>query len=244
MADQESNVSSPPVPSASSDSSPDYTVPAPLKFLISNLKTLIPDPLSSKNYHIWHIQILQHFSANGFAGYLTGDVSCPPDSSTIDFFKWSLVDRNLISALFSTISPTILPYILASSTAHDVWKTLKKRMQPNIRSRVIQLKNKLHTIQMRNSTMQQYLMQIKNLVDNISVSGSKIDTEDIILYILNGLPSTYNSFKTTIRTSLNPIDLDTLYSLLCCEEITIQQDTQKEASTNHDSPAFYTNQTN
>ncbi|PKU78594.1 Retrovirus-related Pol polyprotein from transposon TNT 1-94 [Dendrobium catenatum] len=116
-------------------------------------------------------------------------------------------------------------------------------MQPNIRSRVIQLKNELHNIQMNNSSMQQYLMQIKNLVDNIAVSGSKIDTEDIIIYILNGLPSSYNSFKTSIRTSLHPIDLDTLYSLLCSEEIAMQREHQKEATATTDNPAFYTSRT-
>ncbi|PKU87466.1 Retrovirus-related Pol polyprotein from transposon TNT 1-94 [Dendrobium catenatum] len=117
-------------------------------------------------------------------------------------------------------------------------------MQPNIRSRVIQLKNELHNIKMNNSNMQQYLIQIKNLVDNIAASGSRIDTEDIIIYILNGLPSSYNSFKTSIRTSLNPIDLDTLYSLLCSEEIAMQREHKKETGVNSDNPAFYTSRTN
>ncbi|KAI0525156.1 hypothetical protein KFK09_004548 [Dendrobium nobile] len=244
MADQDSVVSSPPAQYITSGSSSDYTVPAPLKFLISNLKTLVPHPLSAENYHIWRIQILQHFSANGFSGYLTGNLPCPSDASSNEFFKWTLIDRNLISALFSTISPAILPHILSCPTAQDVWKTLKKRIQPNIRSRVIQLKNELHTIQMGNSSMQQYLMRVKNLVDNISVSESQIDTEDILLYILNGLPSTYNSFKTAIRTSLNPIDLDTLYSLLCSEEIAQQQESQKDASVTPTDSAFYANRTN
>ncbi|KAI0504101.1 hypothetical protein KFK09_015048 [Dendrobium nobile] len=94
---------------------------------------------------------------------------------------------------------------------------------------------------MNNATMQQYLMQIKNLVDNIALSGSQIDTEDILIYILNGLPSSYNSFKTSIRTSLHPIDLDTLYSLLCSEEIAQQREHQKDATASQDNLAFYTN---
>ncbi|PKU86871.1 Retrovirus-related Pol polyprotein from transposon TNT 1-94 [Dendrobium catenatum] len=81
---------------------------------------------------------------------------------------------------------------------------------------------------MKNLTMQQYLTQVKTIVDNIAASGSKIDPEDIILYILNGLPASYNSFKTFIRSSPLPADLDSLYSLLCSEEIHVNQELLKE----------------
>ncbi|KAI0502573.1 hypothetical protein KFK09_017527 [Dendrobium nobile] len=63
----------------------------------------------------------------------------------------------------------------------------------------------------------------------------------MVLYILNGLPSSYNSFKTAIRSSLQPIDLDTLYSLLISEDINIVQETQKETAATVDNSALYTN---
>ncbi|PKU60409.1 Retrovirus-related Pol polyprotein from transposon TNT 1-94 [Dendrobium catenatum] len=73
-------------------------------------------------------------------------------------------------------------------------------------------------------TMTQYLAEIKNLVDQIVASGSTVDNEDIILYILNGLPSSYQAFKTSIRIMLNPISLENLYPLLLSEEINIACD--------------------
>ncbi|KAI0493266.1 hypothetical protein KFK09_027542 [Dendrobium nobile] len=81
---------------------------------------------------------------------------------------------------------------------------------------------------MRDRTMQQYLDQIKKIVDSIAAAGSKVDTKDIVLSILNGLPATYNSFKTAIRTSLQPISLDYLYSLLCSEEIHLYHQRNQE----------------
>ncbi|PKU73369.1 Retrovirus-related Pol polyprotein from transposon TNT 1-94 [Dendrobium catenatum] len=96
---------------------------------------------------------------------------------------------------------------------------------------------------MNNLTMQQYLSQVKNIVDNIAAAGSKIDPEDIVLYILKGLPSTYNSFKTTVRTSPLPADLDNLYSLLCSEEIHVNQEIQKDQSTSS-ATALYTTSSN
>ncbi|PKU86864.1 hypothetical protein MA16_Dca017292 [Dendrobium catenatum] len=69
--------------------------------------------------------------------------------------------------------------------------------------------------------MTQYLDEIKSLVDNIASAGSKVDTEDIILYILNVLPLSYQYFKTAIRTMLTLISLDNLYALLLSEEVNL-----------------------
>ncbi|XP_020682915.1 uncharacterized protein LOC110099925 [Dendrobium catenatum] len=192
-------------------------IPPHLKFLISNIKNLVPTSLTIENYSIWRLQLLQHFSANGYGEHLTGQVSCPPDSEESERNRWTLIDRNIVSALLSTISPAILPYVISLRTAHDVWTTLEHRLQPTNRSRVIQLKNELHQIQLQDRTIPQYLDQIKKIVDNITVAGSAVDTEEIVLYILNGLPAVYNPFKTAIRTSLQPIQLDDLYSLLISE---------------------------
>lgn len=84
-------------------------------------------------------------------------------------------------------------------------------------------------------------MGIKSLVDNIVASGAKIDIEDIILYILNGLPSQYQSFKTAIRTKLNPIRLKDLYSLLISKEINVVADLAKEIPGIQSHAAMYIN---
>ncbi|PKU72458.1 Retrovirus-related Pol polyprotein from transposon TNT 1-94 [Dendrobium catenatum] len=92
---------------------------------------------------------------------------------------------------------------------------------------------------MKDLSVQQYLTRIKQIVDNISASGSKIESEDVMLHILNGLPPTYNSFKSTIRSSLLPINLDTFYALLCNEEIHLQQENLQELNGNTNPAALY-----
>ncbi|PKU87826.1 Retrovirus-related Pol polyprotein from transposon TNT 1-94 [Dendrobium catenatum] len=239
MEDQDSTHSRPPSSTAlSDDSSPEIHIPPQLKFLISNIKNLVPNALTTENYAIWQIQLLQKFTANGYAGHLTSTTSCPPDTASQASQRWHLADNNLLSALFSTISPTILPYAISYTSAHDVWLVLERRLQPTCRSRVIQLKNELHHVQMQNKTMQEYLNHVKSIVDNISASGSNVDTEDVILHILNGLPSTYNSFKDAIRTSPLPMTLDNLYSLLCSEEINVNQEISRDASNNSEQKAL------
>ncbi|XP_020691541.1 uncharacterized protein LOC110106119 [Dendrobium catenatum] len=242
MGDQESSSSLPPNSTTTTDMSNDLAIPLSLKFLISNIKNLIPHPLSPENYAIWRLQVSQNFSANGYSDHLTGKCLPPPDSTSVDSARWHLIDSHLISALFSTISPPLLPYVITAKTSQEVWMTLEHRLQSTSRSRVIQLKNELHHIQMNNLTMQQYLSQIKNIVDNIVAAGTKIDPEDVVLYTLNGLPPSYNSFKTAIRTSPLPADLKNLYSLLCSEEIHINQDLQKDHSALNATALYATSQ--
>ncbi|PKU69865.1 hypothetical protein MA16_Dca011883 [Dendrobium catenatum] len=148
----------------------EFTIPSPLKFLVSNIKQKVTIQLNNENYAIWRLLTLKLFSTNGFEGYLTGSQMPPADESSIDFRLWKLVDQNLVSVLFSTISPAILPYILNLTTAHEIWKTLEGRLQPTNRSRVIQLKNELHNVNMGDSSMQQYLAQVKGIVDNIAAA--------------------------------------------------------------------------
>ncbi|XP_020705617.1 uncharacterized protein LOC110116412 [Dendrobium catenatum] len=124
----------------------------------------------------------------------------------------------------STISPSILPYIINLDSTSKIWTALENRFQSTNQSKVIQLKNELHNISMKTSTMTQYLTDIKALVDQIAAAGSVVDTEDIILYILNGLPPSYQAFKTAIRTMITPISLDDLYPLLLSEEVNISAD--------------------
>ncbi|KAL0904327.1 hypothetical protein M5K25_026419 [Dendrobium thyrsiflorum] len=177
--------------------------------------------------------------ANGFEGHQNSS-SPPPtrlllqpgNTTTLNpvYTQWLVVDQNLAAAICSTISAAILTYVLHLERCSDIWNTLELRLQASNRSRVIQLKNELHNITMKDLTMQQYLNNIKTLVDNIAAAGLKIDAEDILLYTLNGLPPSYKAFKTSIRTKVSPISLENLYSLLLSEEINLAAEQSREQS--------------
>lgn len=70
--------------------------------------------------------------------------------------------------------------------------------------------------------MFEYLQQIKSISDTLTAISSPLDTEDLILYTLNGLPANYHAFKTAIRTRHQPITIEELHSLLHIEEQSLQ----------------------
>lgn len=90
------------------------------------------------------------------------------------------------------------------------------------------MKHELHNLSMGAHSMTEYLSKIKGKVDLIAASWLLIPAEDVTYYTLNGLPASYNDFKTSIRTNLQPISLDDLYSLLCSEEVLLSHENSKQ----------------
>ncbi|KAI0494554.1 hypothetical protein KFK09_024695 [Dendrobium nobile] len=189
---------------------------------MSNVKTMVNVQLTTENHLIWKSQMLKLFTANNFEGHLTGHTVKPakqilaPDGSRSHnplYSTYMLIDQHLSSAIYSTVSPTLLPYILNLDSTHEIWVTLERRLQSSNRSRLLQRKGELHQLKLGDKTMFQYLTDIKSKIDAIAAVGSFVDPEDIIHYTLNGLPPTYQSFKTSIRTHLGELLLDDFYSL-------------------------------
>lgn len=64
-----------------------------------------------------------------------------------------LVDQNLAAALYSTISSSLLPYLLNQKPYAEIWQTIERILQSTNRSRILQLKNELHHITMEDKTI-------------------------------------------------------------------------------------------
>lgn len=187
------------------NSSPSYEIHdnlihTQLKFSISNIKNLITTQLTTDNYPLWHSQILKIFKANNYADHLDGSSPCPAEHilqfdgiSNLNptYTTWKLIDQHLAASLYSIISTPLLPYVIHLNTCTKIWQTLERRLQAANRSCILQIKNELHNITMKDQSITQYLSTIKAKVDSITVVSATIDIEANILYTLNGLPSSY-----------------------------------------------------
>ncbi|KAI0528869.1 hypothetical protein KFK09_001412 [Dendrobium nobile] len=118
-----------------------------LKFVLANLKNFVQSPMFTKNYSVWHSQIIKICRANGFDffldpnSYIPENIISNPDSTSSPnptYAKWILTDQNLAVAIFSTISAPILPYVLHLESTSSIWTTLETHFQSTNRYRVIQ----------------------------------------------------------------------------------------------------------
>ncbi|KAL0912647.1 hypothetical protein M5K25_018636 [Dendrobium thyrsiflorum] len=118
-------------------------IPANLKFVVSNLKNFVLVQLSPNNYAMWKSQIIKIFRANGFHCFLDSQSSPPTrflpnqdgsSSSNPLFSQWILTDQNLAASLCSTISSSILPYVISLESTAAIWSTLESRFQSSNRT--------------------------------------------------------------------------------------------------------------
>ncbi|KAJ8624241.1 hypothetical protein MRB53_032771 [Persea americana] len=202
-------------------------------FLFSNIGNLISIKLDSQNYLLWKSRFLPVLRAHGMVGFVDGTCLCPPefllDSTGIptqdvnpQYLAWIQQDQNVLCWINATLSAAVLAHVVGLKTARDVWLALEKRFASLSRSHIIQLKTQLRSIKKGSQPITEYIQRIKHLADSLAAVLCPVDDEDLIIHTLNGLPSDYGPFKTSIRTRSSPISLEELHVLLLCKELSLE----------------------
>ena len=206
-------------------------------FLLSNVHHLVPIKLNGGNYLLWKSLFEPVLKAHSLLGFVDGSTPCPSQFLTQSdgsvrttpnpkFLERVQQDQHILTWINSTLSKTVLPYVVGLKNSKSVWDALSKRYSSLSRSHVLQLKNQLQHLKKGTLSMQDYLQHIKILTDKLAMSGSPVSEEDLLLHTLNGLPAQYRPFQKSIRTRLatDPVSLDELHALLVCEELSLEDD--------------------
>ncbi|KAH7852720.1 hypothetical protein Vadar_028310 [Vaccinium darrowii] len=140
-------------------------------------------------------------------------------------------DAHLMSCISGTLSSAVYPVVINCGSSLETWSNIEKRFTSLSRSHIHQLKNRLTTTVKGSNTMDVYLQQIKNLNDQLTLAGSQVDSEDLVLITLNGMSDDYRAFKTSIRTRSTPITMEELCALLLSEAIHEETSHKSHSST-------------
>lgn len=131
----------------------------------------------------------------------------------------------------ATLSPAALAYVVGCSTSKEVWDALEKHYSSTSRTNVVNLKSDLQSILKKSGeSIDDYVKRIKEIKDKLANVSSVVNDEDLFIYTLNGLPSEYNTFKTSLRTRSQPPSFAELHVLLKSEESAIEKKTRAEES--------------
>ncbi|KAL5731291.1 hypothetical protein ACHQM5_004036 [Ranunculus cassubicifolius] len=217
-----------------------------------NIHHYVPIKLKKDNFVIWQTLFNTVFKSTDTLPIIDGTSLCPPPTIASTFstgqittqpnpsYKdWIHRDQTVLLWLQARISDEYLPYVVGFPSSRDLWISLDKRFAALSRSHILHLKNRLQTMRKGSSSIDNYLQQIKEIADNLAASGSPIPDSDLVYHILNGLPTDYNSFSTSIRIREPPVSADELHSLLLSEELIIE--TQTKLSISDSQQAFIAN---
>ncbi|KAK6156491.1 hypothetical protein DH2020_010739 [Rehmannia glutinosa] len=205
-------------------------LPTELRLLLQNLSSLVQVKLDNTNYHVWRIQIQTVLEAHDLLVWVDGTIlppaQCVDGSPNPAYSKWLKVDRYLRSCLIASISPPVLSHVSHLPSASEIWRTLEQRFHSISRSHVHQLKFRLHTLAKGSKSIHEYLDEVKSITDSLASVTKPMDEDDLVLYILKGLPIEFDTLRASIRVRPDAISVTELTNLLIVEELHIQSTKQ------------------
>ncbi|KAF7842346.1 uncharacterized protein G2W53_004644 [Senna tora] len=116
----------------------------------------------------------------------------PEGTKNPAFQEWHSSDRLLVGWLRNTMTQEISAQLLHCKTARDLWLGEKDLTCATTKSRIMGLKSELIHTRKNSMKMDECLAKMKNIADQLAITGAPLPTEDLILHTLDGLDIEYN----------------------------------------------------
>ncbi|XP_026396231.1 uncharacterized protein LOC113290857 [Papaver somniferum] len=192
--------------------------------LLNIIANSIPLKLKDDTLITWKALLLPFFKKLQVEKFIDGSFPCPDQGNTraqlAEYQDWIAEDTIILLWIQSTISDSVISYVAGADTSRGLWLSIQERFSHTSATHVIQLRTKLQYLKM-NSSVLKYLMEIKNIQDQLAAAGSQISDTEMVGTILSGLPLEYNYFATSIRIRNPPVFSKELFNLLMNEEIVV-----------------------
>ena len=163
-------------------------------------------------------------------GFIDGSTTAPPQqipSSTADgaelvsnpeYCLWYDKDQQVLSGLLSSMTADVLQDVVSAATSKEAWDTLQRMFSSATRARAVQVRVDLATTKKRDLSAADYFRKIKSLASELAAADAPLRDDEIIAYLLAGLPPDYDPFITSMTTKSEPLTLDDVYSHLLAFE--------------------------
>lgn len=211
---------------------------------LNQISHILSYKLKDDNFLTWKSLLFPLLRRYRVDGFFDRSLACPPyiveNAVNPGYAAWHDDDTTLILWIQMSISESVISYVAGAQTSKDLWETIETRFARSSSTHSIQLRLKLQSIKLGSGTVSHFLSEIKKVTDELFAAGSRINDDELVVLILNGLSSDYNSFSTSIRIRNPPVISKELHNLLLSEEIVVQVK-QKELLTEANSKAFVAN---
>lgn len=86
------------------------------------------------------------------------------------------------------------------------------------KSRVLQLRTKLHASQRSTLSVQEYIQSIKIIADKLAATGHPDDDQELIIIVLRGLGPSYEALTASLTTHIELLTLQDVLAYLIAHE--------------------------
>ncbi|KAK1681190.1 hypothetical protein QYE76_042038 [Lolium multiflorum] len=146
-----------------------------------HLAHLVTVKLNPDNYLVWRAQVLPLLRSYYLDGYVDGTIPCPPpmvhvlapDGTPMALpnpahRQWTAQDQAILSAIQSSLMPTVAGMVLFAETSHQAWSTLDASFSSQSMARSMAIRNKLGDLKKLDKSVTAYYNEAKELADILS----------------------------------------------------------------------------
>jgi hypothetical protein len=135
-----------------------------------------------------------------------------------EFLTWYSQDQAILGALLTSLSESVLGWVVLYKTSHEVWSNLATNYSGASRARSMNTRVQLATLKKGGLSATQYFNKMKALADTLAIIGQPLKDEESIAYLLAGLDESYDSLVTSVITKDDAIPLSELFPYLLSQE--------------------------
>lgn len=201
---------------------------------------LPPLRLDRNNYYFWRCQVLPSIRAHDLEDILPRRTPPPdpyiseaPGSSTMvrnpAYTSWRRLDQFLLSWLMSSLSEQMIGHVVHCDTSAAIWEMLAQLFNFQSKARTLQLMSLLQTTKKGSTSVDEYMLKMKNYADGLCAAGFPITEDQLILFILAGLGSEYESVVVNL-TSRDHLSLQEIQFMLQNHETRIEFNTAQSST--------------
>ena len=181
---------------------PHSTTPHPVGFHV-------PIKLTRENFLLWKTQLFPLLNYHDLAHILTQDPLISTQIAdhggiTVNtaYQTWWRQDQQVLSLVVSSLSESVLPYVVGKLTAKGAWLALMKHCSSTSPSRIMHLHNRLHNTQKGTRSIAEFVQDIQRTCNKLAAAGYLVQETVSIYALLRGLGPTYSAFSAGISSNL------------------------------------------
>ena len=178
-----------------------------------------------KNYRVWSLRMRHILERNRIWVYCLNPMSRSASESEMDGRELAL------SAIEDSVKDSLVTIVSRFTDPYDCWRHLQERYEPKSVSRRLMLLSKLISSKKEESqTMEQYLKEAKDIIDQLHDNAGAVPMDMIILLLLQSLPKEYDLFKKSFQQAHHDSlpNFNELETRLLDEELQVKMQAEKE----------------
>jgi hypothetical protein len=104
--------------------------------------------------------------------------------------------------------------IVAAKSSKEVWDSLQKKFTLSTKACMVQIRVELTTMKKRDMSAADFFHKITGLTAELTDVDAPLRDEEVLAYLLAGLPAEYDPFVTSMTTKVEALSLDDVFTYL------------------------------